>query len=395
MSIEIGIGFSQETQTSTAAREAAFQALTQSRQDHIDCAIVFSTVHYNPLETLHTVQRTLNPSRIIGGSTAGILLSESIETQGIAVLALASKDVQFGIGHTRDIRGQDLHIAGNSLARNTVSDFSSSHRSIFLLLSDGLLRDGSLLVKGAQEILGNVFPIIGAGTSDNFRFQETYQYFQDQSMNDSAVGLLMGGHISVGIGSKHGWKPLGKPRFADRTEGSVIKQIDGKRASSLYEEFFGTDLSDLRSGSFAQKAYLHPLGIYIEGESEYLLRNALEVRPDGSIICQGNVPQGSEVHIMIGNKDFCKRAALEAAQEVKDALLGKTPKLIIIFESFSRNKILRRSAIQEIQMVKEILGTDTPLIGMYTYGEIAPVKSLERFGSAHLLNETITIAGIV
>ena len=109
------------------------------------------------------------------------------------------------------------------------------------------------------------------------------------------------------------------------------------------------------------------------------------------LVFQGEIPQGAEVHIMIGNKDSCKQAAAQAAQEAKQALQGRTPEIALIFESAARQKLLGRSAFQEIQVVKEILGEEVPVFGMYTYGEFAPLSTIEHGNASFLQNETINI----
>ena len=141
-------------------------------------------------------------------------------------------------------------------------------------------------------------------------------------------------------------------------------------------------------------AILYPLGIYLPEDNEYLLRNAIDILDDGSIVCQGEVPEGSEVHIMLGNKESCKQAARKAALEARESLKGRDPQFVLIFESLARNKLLGRGAFQEIQLIKEILGNKTPLLGMYSYGEIAPFNSLQHIKKTHLQNASIVILAI-
>ena len=132
----------------------------------------------------------------------------------------------------------------------------------------------------------------------------------------------------------------------------------------------------------------------MEGSNEYLLRNAVDILPDGGIVCQGDVPEESEVHIMIGGKDACKQAAYEAAQEAYESLLGKEAQLVIVIESMSRLKLLGRMAIDEIYRIKEIFGGNVPIIGMYANGEISPFQTLEKVKKPHLQNESIVVLAI-
>ncbi len=42
---------------------------------------------------------------------------------------------------------------------------------------------------------------------------------------------------------------------------------------------------------------------------------------------------------------------------------------VLVFDSISRYMFLRRDANKELEIIKERLDKDTPLIGIYTYGE--------------------------
>ncbi len=112
------------------------------------------------------------------------------------------------------------------------------------------------------------------------------------------------------------------------------------------------------------------------------------------MVCQGEIPQGAEVHLMIGNKDSCLLAAAQAAKEAKEALLGKTPELVLVFESAARQKLLGRNIFREIQAIKEVFGELVPVFGMYTYGEFAPIDTVARGSPCFLQSETINILAI-
>ena len=395
MATHIGIGFSQNPDTSRAAKEAAKQAQNQTGQSTADLAIVFNTVHYEASEILTSVREILEDTPIVGCSTAGIILSEGIHMHGIAVLAIHSDDIRFGVGSVEEkILSTDIRQGGSMLAKSALNDFGHHRRQAFICFTDGLLENNATIIKGLQEIFGAIFPVIGAGSSDDFRFQKTYQYYQKNVLTKGATGFLIGGQLTLGISSRHGWKPVGKPRFITQSNDHIIKTIDGKKACSIYEEYFGEYTQDLHSQKFGQMTILYPLGIYIEEEDEYLLRNAVDLLPDGSILCQGEVPQGAEIHIMLSNKDSCKQAAVEAATEARNALAGKVPRLVLIFESLTRHKLLGRGGFKEIQLIQEVLGAKTPLLGMYSHGEISPFHSIEHIKKTHLQNASILILAI-
>jgi hypothetical protein len=139
---------------------------------------------------------------------------------------------------------------------------------------------------------------------------------------------------------------------------------------------------------------LYPIGIYLPGEEEYLLRNILSIEENGSIALQGDIPQESTVRLMIGTKESCLTATHQAVDEVKRAFLHRTVDLALVFDSASRYTLLGRQASQELRIIKERLGEDIPVIGMYTYGEQAPLRSIDYLGRTYFHNQTITILAI-
>ena len=391
MSTHIGIGFSQNTNEFKAAEEASLQAINQIGSSSTDFTLILNTIHYSPQNTLPIIHEHLNSNKTIGCSTAGIILPDSVKTRGLAVFTIKSDIMKFGIGSVTDLTLENSHESGTLLAQNSLADFEKHGRQAFLFFMDGQLSDSSLLLRGLQDIMGNVFPIVGAGSSDDFHFSNTFQIFQDKVLTKSATGLLLGGQINISVAGRHGWKPLGKPRIITKVKKNIIREINDKKASHIYEEYFGELSKDLQSSQLGQVAILYPLGIFIEGSNEYLLRNAIDILSDGSILCQGNIPEGAEVHIMIGNKDSCKDAAIQAAKEAKKNLLGKKAEFIIIIESIARLKLLGRKAFQEIEYIKEIFGSSVPIIGMYSHGEISPFQSTGKIKKPLLQNESIVI----
>ncbi len=392
--MHIGIGFSKTGDSFSAAKEAALLAKIQLKQEKASLALIFFSIHYSGEEILRGAKEVLPETKIIGCSTAGIILSSGLENQGVALLLIFSEELNLGLGLAEDIVAKGERLKGQALAKSALESLGAHKKSVFMMLSDGLIANGSELARGVQDVLGNSFPFIGGASSDDFNFKQTFQLFQNRVLTNSAVGILFGGEINFGLGTKHGWSPLGKPRVATLAEGNILREIDGAPAIKIYEEYFGKDIEELYKIKLATMAILYPLGVYVAGEKEYLLRNAIDVTRDGALICHGEIPQGAEIRLMMGNKDACLAASKEAAQEVIGNMKGKIPKVAIVFNSISRQKILGKLANKEIEIVKSALGGKTPVIGFYTYGEDAPLKALHYFGQTYFHNETIAILGI-
>lgn len=390
----IGVGFSKTKDPFTASREATLFAKLQTKQERIDLLLVFTSINYAREEIIRGIIEAASSVPVIGCSSGGLILSHGVQKEGILVLALSSDEIKFGLGVCEEIIPTRERLCGSEAARNAIKNFGLHKRHLFMLIFDGLIENSSELIRGAQEAVGKSFPFIGGASSDNLTFSKTYQYFQNRILTNSAVGILWGGEMNFGLGIKHGWKPLGKPHIATDTEGNIIKEIDNQPAIKIYEDYFGRETQDLHSDKLARMAILYPIGIYVPGEKEYLLRNTLGVTAEGQLICQGEVPNESEIRLMIGSKDSCLAAAREAALEAKEALSGKEAQLLFVFDSISRQKLLGRERDKEIEIVREVFGERVPLAGFYTFGEGAPLKALDYQGQSYFHNETIAILAL-
>jgi hypothetical protein len=120
-------------------------------------------------------------------------------------------------------------------------------------------------------------------------------------------------------------------------------------------------------------AYTYPLGRTIKDSSELLIVDVVIANEKGEITCAAEVPEGSEIRLMLGDPEKAIQAAKEAAENALAQLNGATPKAIFIFDCMARHKLLGAQVNEEIQAVQNVLGKETPLIGFYTYGEQAPL----------------------
>ena len=394
MSLTVGIGLSKAQDPILAAKEAALKARSAAADEKISLAIVFASIKLSSPIILKTISAYLGDCPIIGCSAAAIIYETSILKEGIAVMALGlPEDIYLNASCIENINNKSALVAGEELGEKLLYGFQNVRRDLSIIFSDGLLKDSSSLITGMQAKMGKSFPIVGGGASDNLTFKKTGVYFNQDVLSDAACGALLGGKLSFGIGINHGWKPLGKLRRITRSEANIVYEIDGRPAAEIYAEYLSSTIAELRK-ELKRIFILYPVGIYLPGEEEYLLRNLISIGQDGSLVFQGAVPQDCQIRLMIGTKESCLSAATHATEEVKKDFLGKKINFALVFDSVSRYILLRRDAQKELRIIKEGLGQDVPLIGFYTYGEQAPLRATNYQGTSRLHNQTITILGV-
>ena len=399
----IGIGISTEKDPVLAAKEAVGLGKININKKRVDLAIVFSSVDLSFSSLLNTIRTVLDEKvPIIGCSGAAVISNRGIFKHGVVIALLnLSQNVYFSTAYVKDIKAKTPLNAGRELGEKLLYGFKETHRVLSIIFSDGLIDKGSDLIDGLKETLGKSFPLVGASASDNLRFLKTYIYFNKELINDSAAGILWGGKLNFGLGIKHGWKPLGKPRTVTKSKGDIVYEIDNNPAAKIYEEYFARDISELQK-ELRRISILYPIGIYVPGEEEYLLRNMLSIEKNGSLRFQGNVNEGSQIRLMIGTKESCLAATKLAAEEAKKGLGESTVEFkktginnfVLVFDSISRYILLKRGANKELEIIKKVVGENTPIIGLYTYSEQAPLMAINYQGQAYFHNQTISVLSI-
>ncbi|OGX31781.1 MAG: hypothetical protein A3D27_01010 [Omnitrophica WOR_2 bacterium RIFCSPHIGHO2_02_FULL_46_37] len=392
--LKVAVGRSRKKDIAEAVEEATRSCLLQLPAQEVSLALVFSTPSSITAALLKKIKSGLRPDcPLIGCSGMRIITPEGTQGEGLVLMLIALPKVKISCGSIKLSPDDDAYLAGQGLGIKLISNVKEYRRELCLMFSDGLSEAVSRLMEGLQNILGKSFPFIGGGASDDLRFKQTFQFYNEHILNKSAVAALFAGKLAYGIGIRHGWKPLGKIRAITDSSANVIKKIDGGKASGLYEDYFAKTLAELKKEILPINT-LYPIGMYLEGEKEYLLRNVIALNDDGSIVTQGGVPRGSAIRLMIGTKESCLEAARQAAAQVKAALRDKPIGLAIIISSASRAYLLGRNIDAEIKAVKTVLGPNVPLAGFYSYGQYAPLGALSYYGQTYLHNQTIAILGV-
>lgn len=392
MTTFIGLGISEKNDPFQAGCEAAKIATYQLHHKEVTFGILFSSIHLADKKLLEGVHYVAGNIPLIGCTGAAIIHTNKISKYGAGLMLVSSPKIKCGCGASSSVESRGARAAGEEFAHKALKNLGTSHRDLALIFSDGLVEHGSDLLHGIKDVLGISFPIFGGSSADNLRFHKTFQFYNGELLSNNIVGAIFSGQNAFGIGLRHGWKPLGKPHAITDVKGNVIKKIENKPAVSIYEEYFGKTRGEIEK-SLVRMSIYYPLGLYVPGETEYLLRNALRIDEDGGLICQGDATESNEARLMMGTKEWAMEATVQAAQEAKTSLVGKTIKGAIILESVARNKLLGRLTERELYRIKEILG-EIPILGICSYGEQAPLKSLTHYGETYFHNETIAILAI-
>lgn len=385
MSLYANVGIASGDSSREIAKQATEDALAGLASEKADVALVFASSIYKGKELLEGVRSVVGEDTIIiGSSTAGEITSKRpVSQNSISVMLLSSDSIQFFSAISESIDAIGSLEAGKEVAKKIKeqADAAGVELKSFMMFPDVLVGNGADIVRGALKVLGDDFPVVGGASGDNQEFVRTFQYLGDKEYTKSVVALGLSGEFSFGVGVRHGWIPIGSPMTVTKSAGSLIQEIDGMPAIEVYKDHFGEEkaqvLQDTESVASTRSVLTYPFGISRQDHhDEILIRFATGVLEDGSIRCAAEIPEGSEIRLMIGSKEEAIAAAKDAAERSQEGLGDKRPKAAIIFNCIARKNLFGEEAQQEIQTIQEAIGIDVPMIGFYTYGEQAPINGV-------------------
>ncbi len=387
-----GVGFSQQADGYQAGVAAAAQALAQLG-GAADLVIAFTTDRYDQTAAVAGIRSQIGAATLLGCCAGGVITGEQLSTEALAVMALRSEGLKLHLTLAEGIQ-QDAAQVGAAVAQelgaylDTV-DLDTRHVAA-LVMADGLTGALTEVVQSLSDELGPLCPLVGGGAGDNLQFLKTVQFINADVRSDALAAVLLDAETPLGVGVGHGWKPVGSPLVVTRAEGNIVYDIDGRPAFDVYKTIWAEEAPTLDAASFPAFAMGHPVGMPL-GMGEYLVRDPLRVQADGSIVFVAAVPENAVVHMMHGDFDDLYAAAREAAQQAVAMLEGRPPAAVIVFNCISRLLILGEAAKVEIEHIRDVVGLDVPLIGMFSFGEIAPPAGS---GLAVLHNKTVVLCAL-
>lgn len=394
MPVHAGVGVSSGEDSYAVGMEAATASSAEVRDPSL--FFVFASSMYDPELVLQAVREVAGPqAAIVGATTAGEIATEGpLERSSVVVMALALEGVRVGVGWS-DRVSENARFAAQEAAHRAQEQLGGQP-AFAIMFPDVLAGDGAAMVRGVLDVWGEHFPVVGGAPGDDYQFVKTYQFANDRVISGGVVVVGFAGDVGLGVGVKHGWAPISRGYRVTRAEGSRLYEVEGKPAVWLYEEYLGKERSrQIREDVLAKLAITYPLGFQDPRSTEYIIRGPLKVEADGSIVCAGEVPEGVEVFLMIGSRESAIEVARLAGAQAREALEGREPHALLIFNCIARKKVLGEHGGGEIRAIQEGVGVAVPTAGFYTYGEQAPidgqVRDVKRCNAA-FHNETVVVA---
>jgi hypothetical protein len=366
-----------------AGERAADAALVH---DNAKLMIVFCAPGDNLAALIGQVRSRSGGVPLIGCTTAGEIATKGPRDGSIVVAALGGDGFAAGTAAAAGASG-DLRDAGARVARCLPSPAGHPFQ-VLLLLTDGLASDQEEIVRGAYSVLGAGVPLVGGCAGDGLKMTETFQFHGEQVLTDSVVAAGIASTGPIGIGVRHGWRPVGEPMLVTASSPNQVQTLDSRPALDVYLERLGV-AGDPEAEDLQRLALTNPLGL-TRHSGEDQVRFITSADADRRTLrFTAHVPQGSLVWLMEADADAVLDAT-DAASSASLAALGGAPPLgMLAFDCVARRSALGDRGIeQEIGRLANVAG-DAPFAGFYSYGEIARTH-----GMRSLYNYTLVVLSV-
>ena len=363
--IKVGLGQSEHIDTLAAIESVMFQCQKQLDGHSPQAGIVFAGMDFDHHLMLDKILEKFPGLDLIGCTTAGeFSTSYGFSDDSISLIVFYSDDVEMGIGVGR-LLSEDPEAAVQS-AVDQASQNLTKPVSICLTFPDGYNYTFDPVMKMLNLALGNDCPVFGGAAGTDWKGESVpLQFFKNEVLTDAMPIMIFGGSLEYAFSIANSWKPVGKQAKITSAEGRLVKRIDNFEAVDFYRHYLG---------DHSEPAREFILAVYDKNSEHTYLRAPIEYHADGSITFSESIPQGADVQLTEAIREVMVEDTQNTSRQVSQSLPDLTPAFAMAFSCAFRKNLLGTRVEQELQILSGNLPQQVPILGFYSYGEIAPFE---------------------
>jgi hypothetical protein len=322
---------------------------------------------------------------IFGATTSGEFIDGEIEEGSIIMMLLEMNPEYFKLAfletgeHTTFDNAKQLGIEGKNTFANTA----------FIIATGWLHIDGEKIIDGIIEGFGKEVTVFGGMAGDDLMLQAPLVFTNDKSSVKGLLAIIINeDKIAVNGIATCGWKAVGTTKTVTKSVDNIVYTIDDKPALDMVMKYLGVDI-DLDSGKdvVTHIGAYYPLQLERENVAPVMRTAMFANKEDRSLICAGNVPQGSKIRFSLPPDFDAVEKVVEECNELKDDK-QQGADAMIMFSCISRRLSFGIMMSDEIRQVQEVW--KAPMAGFFSYGEFGRSKT----GKHEFHNNTCCVAAL-
>lgn len=384
MNTRVGVGFSDESDSRSAAHAAASEAMLRAGASSCDLVLMFATSRHDPVALRDGVRDVVGPeARLIGGSAGGVITNDRLGYEGfeVGVAIIASSDIRVDLFAAGDLDSGE-RATGEELGRQIAATTFDSDPNLLVLYDSArrlaiggppVLNMATPLVEGISATLDPLPEVAGAGLLGDGMFQlPIAQWCDDAILRQSALAVALSGNVRMETLVLHGCRPASGYHTITASDGPVVFEIDGRPALGVIEELAGAGLGVAEFPLFVTLGVNRGAKFDEFREDLYVNRLCFSVdQAQGALIMfEPDLAAGAEVQLMRRSIGFDYIGQRISA--MLDGLAGRVPFFALYIDCLGRSGAYSSSELEEAAEVQRQIG-NIPLLGFYSGVEIAKV----------------------
>jgi len=359
-----------------AALESVFRECDAGLQGATPtAAILFAAWDLDHPALVEAIHRRYPGIDVAGATTAGEMSSVmgfSEDSIAIALFASDTVDMTSGLGTNL---WEDPRKATRTAVEQARAKTTRAPR-LCLVMPTVAGKEADEILAGLRVALGPGIPIVGGGASPEDPAQPGatvgHQIAGDIVAEDAISILLFSGDLEFSIGVQTGWEGVGpRGKVTKTTPEGYVEEIDGRPAIELFSRYLGPQVPPVAN----------PLAVFEAPDSDrFYLRTAISYdHATGTVGFFGPVPDDATVQMTVAAPEQVFEGTRASITEALAAYPeGKSPSAALVFSCATRRFMLGTRVGHEFELVRDLLGADVPVAGMYCLGEIAPMSEVDR-----------------
>jgi hypothetical protein len=381
----LSVGRSAETDSRRAGQDAAGTAITG---DDPCLLLAFCSANHDPDEVLAGINSVGAGTPVVGCSTRVVIAPDGPSRTSVAVVAFGGSG--FSVATAAADRASERPREAGAEVAECVTRVQNRRNRVLVLMTDGKRIGPEDVLAGAYRAVGASVPLVGGRSSADKQTKRSFHLHGKRVLTDSVVGAVIGSDGPLGIGVRHGWRPVGEPMLVTGSRNGDVYTLNDQPALKAYLGRLGAPAEAYTDPvAFDQFARRRPLGVRRRSGEEVRSVNSTAAMDQGWLHSAGEVPEGGLVWLMEGDEESVLEAAGEACRDAVAALGAQPPLGLVAFDCESRGGLLGEDGLrQEVErMMTGAAGA--PVAGMQVQGEFARIRG---FSGYH--NQTLVVLGV-
>jgi hypothetical protein len=299
------------------------------------------------------------PLPVWGGVFPEVIHGDRHDPQGLITVAIA-EPLQGRWIDGLDDPAQSFDALSRALPPDPVS---------LVVLFDGLASRLGAFTEALFDHLGGGVSVAGGGAG-SLSFQRRPCLFTPQGMRQGGA-VVLPLKRRMGLGVDHGWTPVAGPFIVTHAQGTRVQRLNYRPAHEVYrqsvEPLTGAALTP---ENFFDHAKGFPFGME-RPDGSLLVRDPI-VWDGDALVCVGEVPPQTTVHVLQGHEDALVAAAMHAAQRALQDH-GARPQGTLLVDCISRVLFLGERFDRELKALSAVMQAAglPPTFGVLSLGELA------------------------